>query len=77
MNEPTAKAREERIKLRATYLNGLAISLFALGVLGPGVGTLIGTLPLSTAGVLLIAVASLAGSVTLHYFAWRIVGRLE
>ena len=71
-------ARTEQIKLTATYMNGLAIAFFALGVLAPafsifyGAGNYVFTLN-SGIGVLVC----FFGSITLHLMARRSLRGLE
>jgi len=61
--------RNERLKLFATYLNGLAIATFALGGLAPTFSILYGTTANSSAFTAVIAFSCLAGSAALHYVA--------
>ena len=52
--------RNERIRLFATYLNGIAIAVFAVGGLAPLFSMLYGTIPASLAGfVILVSVSCL------------------
>lgn len=60
--------RNERLKLFATYLNGLGIALFAVGGLAPSFAIVYGTAGNTASGsTALIAVGCLIGSVGLHY----------
>lgn len=62
--------RNERLKLFATYLNGLAIAIFALGGLGPIFALLYAETPNPAATyTVLVAISCLAGSAALHYAA--------
>lgn len=64
--------RTERIKLSATYINGIAIALFAIGVFAPILALLNGTSGTSTVGMIGCGVASLL----LHALAWRTLRKL-
>ncbi|MFT0859330.1 amino acid transporter [Ancylobacter sp. G4_0304] len=66
----------ERTKLSATYLNGVAIAVMAVGGLGPVVSVLNGG-SASAASVAAVSVICLAGSITLHFLARRLLGSLE
>lgn len=65
----------EQTKLTATFLNGLAIAMFAVGGLAPSVGMASGSVPVS------ILVAALMGycliaSLILHLMARRVLRRM-
>lgn len=66
----------ERTKLTATYANGVAISIFAVGGLGPWLATLYGN---AEPGFLisLVSVICFLASVGLHFYARRILKRLR
>lgn len=64
--------RTERIKLTATYINGIAITLFAVGVFAPILALFNGTPPVSWVEIVGCGVASLL----LHALAWRTLHRL-
>ena len=65
----------ERTKLSATYLNGVAIAVMAVGGLGPIVSVLNGG-PASAIGIASVSVICLVGSITLHFLARRLLGSL-
>lgn len=69
-------AREERIKLRAAYLNGLAVAVAAVGGIAPMVSLLARSdaNPFATA---LLALVCLATSGVLHWTASQLLGRLD
>jgi len=73
----TGLVRNERLKLAATYLNGLAIALFAVGSVGPviSIATSAGTNSSRAAG--LIAFICAFVSAALHYAASRVLGGLR
>jgi hypothetical protein len=66
----------ERVKLTATYINGVAIAVFAIGSLAPSVASLT-----SSAGYLpetgLAATGCIAASGALHFTARRILKGLR
>ncbi len=66
----------ERTKLTATYLNGIAIALFAVGAIAPIVSVLNngaqGGWPIA-----LLAIICIAVSAALHLMARKILGRLQ
>ncbi len=68
----------ERIKLLATYLNGLAIAVFAVGALAPIFSNLYGS---SSGGqsrpVIAVAMICVVLSAALHFIASLILRRLE
>ncbi|MDO5613625.1 MAG: hypothetical protein Q4G14_10355 [Paracoccus sp. (in: a-proteobacteria)] len=68
--------RNERTKLTATFINGLAIAIFAVGGLAPLFSAAYGT---SNAGWRLAvgSLACFAGSAALHLLARRILKGLE
>ncbi|PSJ60489.1 amino acid transporter [Kumtagia ephedrae] len=69
--------RNERLKLFATYLNGLAIALFAVGGLAPVFSTLYGTVTnSSTISVVVVSVICLVVSAALHWMASLVLKRL-
>lgn len=57
----------ERIKLFATYLNGLAIAIFAVGALAPSFSMLYGTLPNSGSSFTAVTPICVIVSAALHY----------
>ena len=69
----------ERLKLLATYLNGMAIAIFAVGGLAPSFAMIYGTniSASSTAFVAVVAVSCLFASIGLHYLASLILMRLS
>jgi hypothetical protein len=76
LSDPMSLIHNERTKLTATYLNGIAIAVFAVGSLGPSLSSLYGTVApswalLITSGICLIA------SGALHWMARQILKGLE
>jgi hypothetical protein len=69
--------RNEQIKLTATYLNGLAIALFAVGSLAPTFSYAFGSFRGTPIWVVLGAAAiCLFASVALHWLGRRILRSL-
>lgn len=66
----------ERTKLTAPYLNGVAIALFAVGAIAPVVSVLNGATG-SGLGVALMAVVCIAVTAVLHFLARIFLGRLR
>lgn len=66
----------ERTKLSATYANGLAVSIFAVGGLGPWLAVLYGNADPSLA-VSGVSVICFSASYALHFYARRILKRLR
>ncbi|WP_029349828.1 hypothetical protein [Bosea sp. 117] len=66
----------ERTKLSATYLNGIAIAVMAVGGLGPVISVLNGG-SVPALGVAAVSMICLAGSISLHFLARRLLGSLE
>ena len=69
-------ARNEQLKLTATYLNGIAIAFITVGVLAPMVGLLTGALTSALAGAVL-AVGCIVISLGIHFVARQTLRRLE
>lgn len=68
----------ERTKLTATYLNGLAIAIFAVGALAPVFSNFYGNASNMGLGSLAIGtVICLIISLALHFVARRFLRRLE
>ncbi|AMJ60863.1 hypothetical protein [Bosea sp. PAMC 26642] len=69
--------RNERLKLAATYLNGIAIATLAVGGIGPFVAGFVANAPghfsLSSGLVVVCTITS----ATLHLAAWRVLGGLR
>jgi hypothetical protein len=65
----------ERTKLSATYLNGVAIAVMAVGGVGPIVSVLNGGAA-PALGIAAISVICLTGSIALHCLARRLLGSL-
>ncbi len=62
--------RNEQAKLTATYLNGVAIGIFAVGSLAPTVAIFSGSAQSAWSGrIVLLALSSLMASIVLHLFA--------
>ncbi len=69
--------RNEQIKLTATYLNGLAIALFAVGSLAPMFSYAFGSFERAPFWIVLSAATiCLFASVALHWLGRRILRRL-
>lgn len=69
-------AHNERLKLTATYVNGVAIALIAVGGFAPVVTVLVNQAAPS-ATVLLLAVICQGLSVVLHLIARRVLRELK
>ena len=70
---PLTEAGREQIKLRASFLNGIAIATFAVGALGPLTKALLET-PADPSTVIagaLFASVCLVASGILHFLAYR------
>lgn len=73
------EASKERIKLRSQYANGMAVSLFAVGVLGPVIA-IMGTDDMSSSrliGLALTGIVCFGLSVVLHLYAAKNLGELD
>lgn len=68
--------RNEQTKLTATFINGMAIAMFAVGGLAPSIGMAAGSVPPAPLVAILMAYC-LIGSLALHLIARRILRRLE
>lgn len=68
--------RNERRKLTATYLNGLAIAVFAVGGLAPVAGLIQGTVG-SVAGPATLVIICLLLSGVLHWVALLMLKGME
>lgn len=66
----------ERIKLRAAYLNGLAIAVFAIGSLAPIVGA-VAALTIPGSAIVLIGLVCFSLSYGLHLSAMKALGALQ
>ena len=66
----------EQTKLTATYLNGVAIALFAVGAIAPVVSVLNGAAG-SGIGVALMALICITVSAVLHFLARIFLRRLR
>lgn len=67
--------RNERRKLSATYVNGVAIAIFAVGGFAPLVSfTQSASLQL---GTIILALVCFGGSFTLHWLARRLLDGME
>lgn len=67
--------RNEQTKLTATFLNGLAIALFAVGGLAPSLGMASGSVPASLLVIFLMGYCLIA-SLALHLIARRFLRRM-
>lgn len=72
-----SEAEKEQAKLTATYMNGIAVTIFALGCFSPVVARLYGTgsFGVSIEKAALTAMACLAISMGLHIFARMLLKR--
>ncbi len=70
MTEIATTVHNERTKLTATFLNGLAVAIFAVGGLAPAFTTLYGDRPVALPLALGVLVCLLASG-ALHYWARR------
>ncbi|MCL4217739.1 MAG: amino acid transporter [Candidatus Hydrogenedentes bacterium] len=66
----------ERVKLTATYMNGMAIAIVAVGGFAPMVSFASGS-PIRPLTLIVMGVGCLAVSVALHYGARKFLGRLQ
>jgi len=67
----------ERAKLSATYLNGIAIAIIAVGGLAPMIATLNGPSPPSLSGTSAVGGICILISAILHFIARAILGSLR
>lgn len=67
--------RNEQTKLTATFLNGIAIAMFAVGNLAPSIGLAAGSVPASPLVVFLMGYC-LGTCLILHLTARRILRRM-
>jgi len=66
----------ERTKLTATYINGVAIAVFAVGSFAPAIASLNGVGSLLSAGNLIVLIC-LGASAALHFLARRTLKALR
>jgi hypothetical protein len=70
--------RNEQAKLTATYLNGLAIAIFAVGGLAPAVALVSGSAQVASSGpIALMSLSCLIASAALHFLARSVLKRLQ
>lgn len=74
---PSKTVRNERIKLHAAALNGVAVASAVAGFVTPLIALSYGVGASATRGTALAAVAWLALALFLHYLAWRVLGGLQ
>ncbi|HEX8165479.1 MAG TPA: amino acid transporter protein [Beijerinckiaceae bacterium] len=67
----------EQAKLTATYLNGIAVAIAAVGGIAPGVAFLVQDTGPGAARVTFISLVCLSVSGVLHYAARRVLRRLR
>jgi hypothetical protein len=67
----------ERTKLSATYLNGVAIAVLAIGAFAPLVSYASAGSEVSPAVLSVLSLGCLIVSTLLHYAARRLLGRLH
>ena len=67
----------ERTKLTATYLNGLAIALFAVGTVAPIISVMSMSIAVVRPSSTIIPVICIGVSGALHYAARYVLGRLR
>ncbi|MEL7347124.1 MAG: hypothetical protein AAFN17_05160 [Pseudomonadota bacterium] len=70
------KVEEERIKLSAAYLNGVAVSTLAIGLLAPAVGIAAGSVAAADTVLIALMMAALFTSFCLHCVDRGVLGRL-
>jgi hypothetical protein len=64
----------ERIKLQAAYLNGLAIAMIAAGVFGPIISYVYGIIPQANMGLVAISTGGcFVCSAGIHYLAQNLL----
>lgn len=68
---PSSETRREQVKLRASFVNGMAIGTYTAGVLTPIIALAIGTNEAAITIASLISVICFALCFLLHYFATR------
>ena len=71
-----ALVRNERLKARATYLNGIAVAVLAIGGLAP-VATAAAAASAPSTAALLVGSVCLAMSFALHSSAMWVLGQLR
>ena len=67
----------EQVKLTATYLNGLAITVFAVGAFAPTIAILSGTVSGQPLPATMLALICIAASASLHVIARRSLRKLK
>ena len=78
MSDLQATIHNERTKLTATWLNGLAIALLAIGGFAPFVSFISSAQPAVSIGVLgFVGLVCLFMSAGLHLVARKVLGRLK
>ncbi len=70
-------ARNERLKITATWLNGSAIAALAVGCFAPITAFATGTVPVTIDRLALLAAVWLFVSLALHVVSRQILGRIE
>ena len=68
--------QNEQVKLTATYVNGVAIAMFAVGGLAPIVALFSGSISITPLVATLLSTICVAISAALHAFARRHLRRL-
>ena len=69
--------RNERLKIAASYLNGIAIALLAVGGIAPVIAGATSNSTGVSVSVALISLVCGFTSAALHLLAWRILGGLR
>jgi hypothetical protein len=69
----------EQTKLRATFLNGLALIFFSIGVLAPMISSVYFTGISADRAFLAVATAFICfgATIALHYVAWRLLKEMD
>lgn len=76
MSEIAVIVHNERIKLLATFLNGVGVAIFAVGGLAPVFSSLYGPNGL-TEFIVLLSVVCIVAACALHYFGSVVLRRLK
>lgn len=78
MTDDEKLIHNERRKLRATFLNGIAIAVFAIGGLAPALSALYGNMG-NAPTLLLMAISAICflAAIALHYLGSLVLGGLR
>jgi hypothetical protein len=73
-----SQIHNERVKLLATYVNGMGIAVFALGTLAPIFSYLFGTMTNPRAGyIAIVSLVCFLASAALHFLASQVLRRIR